>query len=172
MEGVKEADYSMSVGPEQLMNSLWTNDSSTIYEIMTSGKSGALFYFTKDRKYMLKSIAHREFNKLFTILSVYLKHLEINKDTLMTKFFGMYKLAWKNPANTTMGVPKKVTHYIIVMTNLFKHFDVGMKFDLKGSTKSRTQLKEGETLTKREDITVALKCNDFRTQMKAIHFVE
>ena len=90
----------------------------------------------------------------------------------MVKFFGMYKLAWKNPADTTMGVPKKVTHFIIVMTNLFKHFDVGMKFDLKGSTKSRTQLKEGETLTKREDITVALKCNDFRTQMKAIHFVE
>jgi 1-phosphatidylinositol-4-phosphate 5-kinase len=72
MEGVKEADYSMSVGPEQLMNSLWTHDSSTIYEIMTSGKSGALFYFTKDRNYMLKSIAHREFNKLFSILNVYL----------------------------------------------------------------------------------------------------
>ena len=121
---------------------------------------------------MLKSIAHREFNKLFTILSGYLKHLEINKDTLMTKFFGMYKLAWKNPANTTMGVPKKVTHYIIVMTNLFKHFDVGIRFDLKGSTKDRTRLKEGETLTKRPDITVALKCNDFRTQMKNIHFVE
>lgn len=68
LNGIEEDSYLKSMGPEQIVNSLWTNDTETLYELSSSGKSGALFYYTKDRRYMLKSIAGREFNKLREIL--------------------------------------------------------------------------------------------------------
>lgn len=50
-----------SLGPEQILNSFWTNDFQTLYELCSSGQSGQLFYYTHDRKYMMKTIAKREF---------------------------------------------------------------------------------------------------------------
>ena len=54
------------------------------------------------------------------------------------------------------------------MDNLFKTFDVGIRFDLKGSSQGRTRLKAGQTLTGNRDITVSLKDNDFRIHMQRI----
>lgn len=64
LNGIDEDEYLKSMGPEQVINSLWSNNQETLYELSSSGKSGALFYYTKDRKYMLKSIAGREFVQL------------------------------------------------------------------------------------------------------------
>lgn len=89
---------------------------------------------------MLKSIADREFNKLRKILQSYVTHLKENPDSLMTKFYGMYKLEWVNPDDLGYFGNKVTKSHIIVMDNLFKHFDVGIRFDLKGSFKSRTRL--------------------------------
>jgi Phosphatidylinositol-4-phosphate 5-Kinase len=47
----------------------------TLYELCSSGQSGALFYYTKDRKYLLKTVPEREFVKLRLILKDYLNHL-------------------------------------------------------------------------------------------------
>ena len=58
------------------------------------------------------------------------------------------------------------------MDNLFKTFDVGIRFDLKGSSQGRTRLKAGQTLTGNRDITVSLKDNDFRIHMQRIQFKE
>jgi hypothetical protein len=102
----------------------------------------------------------------------YQKHLQRNPDSLMTKFYGMYKLEWRNPDDIGLFGTKVTTSHIIVMDNLFKHFDVGIRFDLKGSFKSRTRLTEGQTMYTGRDITVSLKDNDFREHMKKITFVE
>lgn len=60
------------------------------------------------------------------------------------------------------------------MENLFKDFDAGIRFDLKGSFNNRTRLTEGQTIYggPGRDIMVSLKDNDFRTHMKKITFVE
>ena len=50
----------------------------TLYELCSSGQSGALFYYTKDRKYMLKTIPEREFIKLRSVLREYLEYLTEN----------------------------------------------------------------------------------------------
>ena len=57
---------------------------------------------------------------------------------------------------------KKRTAYLVIMDNLFKSFDVGIKFDLKGSYLGRTRLRAGQTMYGNRDTSVALKCNDFR----------
>lgn len=101
-----------------------------------------------------------------------MNHLASNPDSVMTRFYGMYKLEWKNPDEAGCMGTKVTKSHIIVMDNLYKNFDVGIRFDLKGSHKSRTRLTEGQTMYSGRDITVAMKDNDFRTHMKQINFVE
>ena len=55
------------------------------------------------------------------------------------------------------------------MNNVFKSYDVGIRFDLKGSTLSRRTLKQGEPLSQAEiDIKTALKDLDFIENIKLI----
>lgn len=150
LSGIKEEEYSKSMGPEQIINSLWTNNMETLYELCSSGRSGALFYYTKDKKYLLKTVPEREFVKLRSVLREYLEHLVENHDSLITKFFGMYKLQWENPEKQTLRCGEqgpvgyqRNTSYLVVMDNLFKSFDVGIRFDMKGSSANRTRLKNG-----------------------------
>ena len=75
MFNIDENDYLNSMGPEQIINSIFTNNKETLYELSSSGRSGALFYYTQDKKYMLKSIAGREFLKLQNILESYVNHV-------------------------------------------------------------------------------------------------
>lgn len=58
------------------------------------------------------------------------------------------------------------------MDNLFKSFEVGIRFDLKGSDIGRTRLKRGQTMYGGRDITVAMKDNDFRLHMRKLDFTE
>lgn len=143
MFNIDENDYLNSMGPEQIINSIFTNNKETLYELSSSGRSGALFYYTQDKKYMLKSIAGREFLKLQNILESYVNHVSLNPQTLMTKFFGMYKMEWYNPDDAKCYGSKLTKIHIIVMENLFKDFDAGIRFDLKGSFNNRTRLTEG-----------------------------
>ena len=69
----------------------------TLYELCSSGQSGSLFYYTKDRNYLLKTLPEREFVSLRSILKNYLDHLIENSDSLIAKFFGMFKLEWEDP---------------------------------------------------------------------------
>ena len=120
---------------------------------------------------MLKSIAGREFKKLFEILRDYTEYCQAHPDSLMTKFFGMYRLEWRDPTDTSC-MAKPVVSYLIVMQNLFRAMDCGIRFDLKGSTKSRTRLKDGQTIYENRDINVSLKDNDFTHHMQKINIVE
>ena len=83
-----------SLGPEQILNSFWTNNFDTLYELCSSGQSGALFYFTKDKKYMMKTIPKREFESLQNCLQGYLNHMLRYSDSMITTFFGMHEISW------------------------------------------------------------------------------
>jgi 1-phosphatidylinositol-4-phosphate 5-kinase len=76
---------------------------------------------------MLKTISRNEFKKLKDILKSYYNHIQNNPDTLVTRFFGLHKVQW-----TKMAVIHK--KYLVVMNNVFRDMDIGLRFDLKGST--------------------------------------
>jgi len=85
----------------------------------------------------------REFAKLRGILADYLEHLTTNPDSMIARFFGMYKLQWQDTKEKTLfSNTKQVTSYIVIMDNLFRSHDVGIRFDLKGSSIGRTRLKK------------------------------
>lgn len=98
------------------------------------GKSGMLFYFSKDRRYVLKTITRGELKFFRKILRGYYDHVAHNPHTLLPRFFGMYKIQ--------INEQKPVR--IIVMNNLFlTPLSIPEKYDLKGSTRNR-KVEKGE----------------------------
>jgi len=74
------------------MASLMMGEVSSMTSLTSQGKSGSFFYYTADGKYMLKTIQYREYRFLRSILEDYYYYIKKNKDTLITKFFGLHKL--------------------------------------------------------------------------------
>ena len=65
---ITEDEYMQSLGPEQVLAAFMTNNFEFMYELCSSGKSGSLFYYTKDKNYLIKQIPEREFVKFQSIL--------------------------------------------------------------------------------------------------------
>jgi len=61
MYGITPDAYLKSIGPENLLGSLFMGNIASLSEQCSSGKSGSFFYYTSDSLYMLKTISHTEF---------------------------------------------------------------------------------------------------------------
>jgi len=137
------SDYLKSLGVEKIMQSLMANEFSSLHGQCSTGKSGSFFYFTDDGKYMLKTLSKEEFQFLRKILSDYYLHILKNPHTLITRFFGLYKII-------QVGSREQ---YFVVMSNLFKgKYELNELYDLKGSTYKRSTSKEEDKSVARKDL--------------------
>jgi 1-phosphatidylinositol-4-phosphate 5-kinase len=110
-------DYLMSLTSKYILS-----------ELGSPGKSGSFFYFSRDYKYIIKTIHHAEHKFLRKILKEYYSHVEQNPNTLLSQFYGLHRVK--------MPYGKKI--HFVVMNNLFPpHRDIHQTFDLKGSTIGR-----------------------------------
>ncbi|KAJ5116385.1 hypothetical protein N7456_000733 [Penicillium angulare] len=111
------ADYLMSLTSKYILS-----------ELGSPGKSGSFFYFSRDYKYIIKTIHHAEHKLLRKILPEYYRHVEKNPNTLISQFYGLHRVK--------MAYGRKI--HFVVMNNLFPpHRDIHQTFDLKGSTIGR-----------------------------------
>jgi 1-phosphatidylinositol-4-phosphate 5-kinase len=111
------ADYLMSLTSKYILS-----------ELGSPGKSGSFFYFSRDYKYIIKTIHHSEHKLLRKILPEYYRHVENNPNTLISQFYGLHRVK--------MAYGRKI--HFVVMNNLFPpHRDIHETFDLKGSTIGR-----------------------------------
>ncbi|KAK4226679.1 hypothetical protein QBC38DRAFT_366036 [Podospora fimiseda] len=116
------ADYLMSLTGKYILS-----------ELGSPGKSGSFFYFSRDYKYIIKTIHHAEHKFLRKILKDYYQHVTENPNTLLSQFYGLHRV------KTPYG--KKI--HFVVMNNLFPpHRDIHQTFDLKGSTIGRDYKEE------------------------------
>lgn len=121
MFGIDPADYLISVTGKYILS-----------ELGSPGKSGSFFYYSRDYRFIIKTIHHGEHKQLRRILKDYYKHVKENPNTLISQFYGLHRV--KMPFNKS-GI-KKV--HFIVMNNLFpSQRDIHIKYDLKGSTWGR-----------------------------------
>ena len=97
------------------------------------GKSGMLFFFTEDRRYVLKTVKPNEMSVLVDkgMLGGYLRHMLDNPNSLICRFLGLYKFR--------MGPKGQARDIILVcMQNSFDtRLVLHEKYDLKGSTRNR-----------------------------------
>ncbi|KAI0418959.1 hypothetical protein F5X98DRAFT_96996 [Xylaria grammica] len=116
------ADYLMSLTGKYILS-----------ELGSPGKSGSFFYFSRDYKYIIKTIHHGEHKFLRKILKEYYNHVIDNPNTLLSQFYGLHRVK--------MPYGKKI--HFVVMNNLFPpHKDIHTTFDLKGSTIGRDYKEE------------------------------
>ncbi|KAI1826555.1 hypothetical protein F4861DRAFT_496409 [Xylaria intraflava] len=116
------ADYLMSLTGKYILS-----------ELGSPGKSGSFFYFSRDYKYIIKTIHHAEHKFLRKILKDYYNHVIDNPNTLLSQFYGLHRVK--------MPYGKKI--HFVVMNNLFPpHRDIHNTFDLKGSTIGRDYKEE------------------------------
>lgn len=115
--GLDPADYLMSLTSKYILS-----------ELGSPGKSGSFFYFSRDYKYIIKTIHHAEHKLLRKILRDYYAHVKSNPNTLISQFYGLHRVK--------IAYGRKV--HFVVMNNLFPpHRDIHQTFDLKGSTIGR-----------------------------------
>ena len=113
-----------------------------------SGKSGSLFWYSSDGKYIMKSISPEESHLLQQISSAYTRYMATHPHSLICRILGMYKI------ETTVAMPSilrgskqasrvranvVLTTRFVIMKNVFppsppRNMD---KFDLKGTTEDR-----------------------------------
>lgn len=98
---------------------------------ISEGASGAFLFFSGDRKFLVKSMSESECRFLCQIAEDYVEYLIANPSSLVTKFFGCFKI--------TLYEKK---FYFVVMENLFDVADQGLqihhRFDIKGSWVNRS----------------------------------
>lgn len=129
-----------SISPQDFITEMMISSSTIIEELCSTGKSGSLFYYTRDGKFILKTISPTEYAFLKKILPNYFKHLCRNKHTLLPKFLGCYQLV-KKVKKTKSRV------YFVIMQNIFStNKEIHLRYDLKGSKIGRQVLKENEQI--------------------------
>ena len=160
--------FIQSISPQVFITEIIISNTTSIEEFFNTGSSGSLFYYTRDGKFILKTIDKKEYKTLKRILPKYYEHLVKYKNTFLPKFFGYYKLIRK--------VKKKKTNfYFIIMMNVFStKKKIHLRFDIKGSKLGREVLKAKEKMgLDYENIlgkyNYALKDLDFEFFKKEIH---
>lgn len=56
----------------------------------STGKSGSFFFFSKDRKFCIKTMFNEELDVFMLKLPEYFEHLENNKDSLLGRIYGIF----------------------------------------------------------------------------------
>mmetsp|Transcript_50855 Transcript_50855/g.99705 ORF Transcript_50855/g.99705 Transcript_50855/m.99705 type:complete len:724 (+) Transcript_50855:98-2269(+) len=119
--GIDPQDYTMSVcGDFEYL------------EFASNSKSGEWFFFSHDKRYMVKTISHDEARILITMLPKYFDHLMKYPDTLLTRFYGLHKVI---PAKGKGG---RSCYFIVMGSVFFTDKRIDTIFDLKGSTLGRS----------------------------------
>ena len=114
---IDPADYLVSLTSKYILS-----------ELGSPGKSGSFFYFSRDYKYIIKTIHHGEHKLLRKILRDYYAHVSDNPNTLISQFYGLHRVK----------IPYGRKIHFVIMNNLFPpHRDIHQTFDLKGSTLGR-----------------------------------
>ena len=132
--GYDKDDFIASISPQDFITELMISNQTIFEELCSTGKSGSLFYYTRDGKFIVKTIKKDEYKFIKQILPDYFHHLKTYPLSLLPKFLGCYVL--------TRKVKKKRDKiYFIVMINVFatsKHIHI--RYDLKGSRVGRRVL--------------------------------
>lgn len=114
---IDPADYLLSLTAKYILS-----------ELGSPGKSGSFFYFSRDYRFIIKTIRHSEHKFLLSVLKNYHAHVKNNPHTLLSRFYGLHRVK----------LPRGRKIHFVIMNNLFPpHKDIHETFDLKGSTVGR-----------------------------------
>lgn len=95
-----------------------------------AGRSGSFFFFSHDRKFIIKTMTAKELQLMLRILPAYVEHLRNHPSTLLSKILGVF----------TVKAESFDEVHVMLMENTLKLGNpkhLKYIFDLKGSTVDR-----------------------------------
>ncbi|KAI9278048.1 hypothetical protein BY458DRAFT_432505 [Sporodiniella umbellata] len=114
---VDPADYLISLTSKYILS-----------ELGSPGKSGSFFYYSKDYRFIIKTIHYTEHKFMRNILKDYYNHIAQNPNTLLCRYYGLHRIK----------LPHGRKIHFVVMSNVFPpNKDIHETYDLKGSTLGR-----------------------------------
>jgi 1-phosphatidylinositol-4-phosphate 5-kinase len=97
-------------------------------ELGSPGKSGSFFYFSRNYRFIIKTIHHSGHAFLLCILKQYYDHVKSNPHTLLSRFDGLHRVK----------LPRGCKIHFVIMNNIFPpHCNIHETYNLKGSTIGR-----------------------------------
>jgi 1-phosphatidylinositol-4-phosphate 5-kinase len=91
-------------------------------ELASAGKSGSFFYYSRDYRFIIKTIHHTEHKFMRKILKEYHDHVSSNPDTLLCRYYGLHRV--KLPHG------RKI-HFVVMGNVLPPNKDIHETYDLK-----------------------------------------
>lgn len=115
--GLDPAEYLMSLTHKYIVS-----------ELFSPGKSKSFFYYSRDYRFIIKTVHHVEHRFMRKILPRYFQYIKENPNTLLTRIYGLHRVK----------IPYSSKIHFVVMANLFSpDKDIHESYDLKGSTLGR-----------------------------------
>ncbi|KAI9493813.1 hypothetical protein BDB00DRAFT_355503 [Zychaea mexicana] len=106
-------DYMMSLTNKYILS-----------ELNSPGKSGSFLYYSRDYRFIIKTIHHSEHKFMRKVLKDYYQHVCDNPNTLLCRYYGLHRIK----------LPRGRKIHFVVMGNVFPgNKDIHQTFDLKGS---------------------------------------
>ncbi|KAI7857813.1 hypothetical protein BDC45DRAFT_434825 [Circinella umbellata] len=106
-------DYMMSLTNKYILS-----------ELNSPGKSGSFLYYSRDYRFIIKTIHHSEHKFMRKVLKDYYQHVCDNPNTLLCRYYGLHRIK----------LPRGRKIHFVVMGNVFPgNKDIHETYDLKGS---------------------------------------
>ena len=137
-----------------------------------AGRSGSFFFFSHDKKFIIKTIPKEELNEVLRLLPSLKEHFRTNPRSLLSKIFGVFTVKTKSMSDVHLMLQENILR--------FKNpANLKYVFDLKGSTVNREeiQLKPSTTLkdvnflqeSKANENFTQFEQSDRRALLRALH---
>ncbi|KAJ8611260.1 hypothetical protein CTAYLR_004163 [Chrysophaeum taylorii] len=133
--GIAARELSDRLGFRQVLGSLLLGEIAGLDERLSQGRSGSIFLWSSDRRFLVKTIDASEAKALDAMLPAYLDHLRANPNTLVQKMLGLFTLR----VVTRRGQASE-RHMVALENALWSPAStrVHLQYDLKGSTFERS----------------------------------
>ena len=118
-----------------------------LQEIAVTGRSGSLFFRSRNGRFLLKTLPPSEEAFLVQLMPEYCLHLERNPNSLLPKYLALLRL--QSSSGKTVS--------FLVMKSVFDGGTVNEQYDLKGSKISRKVGGEPDPLVARKDLDLTEK---------------
>lgn len=116
------------VSNEEYFNSMCRTDFEFI-SFGSNSKSGEVFFFSHDKKFLLKTTTEIEASTLMSMLADYESHLASMPFTFLGRYLGLFRL--------TMQGSSKLFFVMRSVSNPCAGLKISKSFDIKGSTRHR-----------------------------------
>merc|ERR1712113_761010 len=97
-------------------------------EFISNSKSGQFFFYSHDGQFLIKSMTRSECKLMRKILPQYYYYVKNQPNTLLTKFYGMYRVKTHN---------RQPIYFVVMGSVFYTDLDIHKIYDLKGSTHGR-----------------------------------